>query len=482
MHESFLRRRSGVLLHPTSLPAFDDEGGIGNEAIRFVEFLDDAGFTVWQMLPVQPVERFASPYQSVSVHAGNPDFINLSGLCRQTWFRQGQNVRPDKVITLAFADFKRQASSEQKNDYEEFKNHHSGWLDDYILFVTIKQLNQHAPWWEWQPELRDRDRHSLTLFRRNYHDHMERYCFEQYIFFRQWQAFRRYANRKGVLLLGDVPMFPAHDSADVWAYPRYFELDVNKRPRLVAGVPPDYFSAAGQRWGNPVYDWEAIKADQFNWWLKRFHTQLILFDILRLDHFRGFDAVWEIPADSDTAVDGKWRKVPGSELFAAMHDAFGPLPLIAEDLGDISPEVIRLRDNFNLPGMNVLQFAFDGDAANPYLPHNHKIEDMICTGTHDNDTLVGWLDSLDDPVRNRIREYLRCPAGALPWSMIETALSSVCQLAVIPMQDLLGLDSRHRMNRPGTQEGNWQWRFQWDWIPDDLAPRLRQLNERYLRT
>lgn len=472
-------------MHPVSLPGFDSDGATGNNATRFMQFLADAGFSVWQMLPVQPVDQFGSPYQGLSVHAGNPRFIDQRTLVNQHWMKHsGQRDRPlplNGVMEQAIAAFRGKASAAEQQAYEEFRVRQAYWLDDYSLFNAIKKIQHNKPWWEWEDGLRERNKDVLAGFRKMHAAMIDQLCFEQYVFFTQWHALRDAAREKGILLLGDIPMFPAHDSADVWAHPGSFKLDAYRQPAFVAGVPPDYFSATGQRWGNPLYDWEQMAREGFTWWINRFRTQLELFDLLRLDHFRGFEAVWEIPASCPTAEDGQWKQVPGRDLFRALYNEYGALPLIAEDLGVISPEVLKLRDDFNLPGMNVLQFAFDSDARNPYLPHNHKPEDMICTGTHDNDTTAGWFAGLDETVRKRVEEYLQQPARSMPWPLITTALASVCRLAILPMQDLLGLDSSHRMNTPGTVEGNWRWQFEWDWINNSLAGKLRHLNALYGR-
>jgi 4-alpha-glucanotransferase len=306
--------------------------------------------------------------------------------------------------------------------------------------------------------------------------------FEQFDFFRQWHALKEYANHKGILLFGDLPIFVAHDSADVWAQQDYFQLDDGGRPTVVAGVPPDYFSATGQRWGNPHYRWDRMRQDGFRWWLVRFEIQLRLFDLVRIDHFRGFEAYWEIPAGHDTAMGGRWVQAPGDALFEVLRRHFDTLPVVAEDLGVITPEVEALRLRHGFPGMRILQFAFDGGSANPYLPHNHRHMTVVYTGTHDNDTTVGWYGSLSEATRRYMEEYLHSAGEEpMPWPLIRAAMASVANLAVIPMQDVLALDGTHRMNTPGKPDGNWRWRFKWDQINDGTAGKLRRLSELYGR-
>jgi 4-alpha-glucanotransferase len=348
-------------------------------------------------------------------------------------------------------------------------------LQDKIQYQAIRQVQQYTSWFEWPPAYRDRDLPVLAKFSSRHADLIEQACFEQYLFFSQWLALRDYANARGVLLFGDMPIYVAHDSADVWVYRSLFAMDENGALEVVAGVPPDYFSETGQRWGNPLYKWDVLKQDNYGWWKARFRTQLALFDIIRLDHFRGFEKYWEIPATSETAVNGRWVEGPGEDLFKALEQAFGELPLVAEDLGVITPEVDALRLQFKFPGMKILQFAFEGGPDNPYLPQNHEVLSVVYTGTHDNDTTLGWYKSCDSETRQTIREYLGNSEEDMPWPLISAALESVAGLAIIPMQDLLALDSEHRMNTPGSVGDNWCWHFHWDQVPDLLAGRLRAL-------
>jgi 4-alpha-glucanotransferase len=440
-------RAAGVLLHPSSLPAGAQRAGLGISARRFIDFLEAAGLQYWQMLPVHPADLLGSPYQSASAFAGDV-----------------------RLIAHDSAD-----SAVDADRYHEFLARHEYWLDDYAGFRVAKYLHDGAPWWEWNESLRRRDRGALATLFESHAAEIERHRREQYVFFRQWHRLREYARSRGVALIGDAPIFVAHDSADVWAHRELFCLDARGQPTVVAGVPPDYFSADGQRWGNPLYDWKALEASGFRWWRERIRVQLELFDRLRLDHFRGFEAYWEIPADAATAARGAWRPGPGAALFEALRRDLGALPFIAEDLGVITPAVTALRHTLGVPGITVLQFAFDGGAKNPYLPHHHRTDTLVCTGTHDNDTTVGWYAGLGPATRARVDDYLGEPRAAMPWPLIRAAFASVAQLAIVPMQDFLGLDSRHRMNTPGTTKGNWRWVMAGDALTPALAARIRHL-------
>jgi 4-alpha-glucanotransferase len=486
-NEHFLRHRAGVLLHPTSLPSTGACGILGEDASRFIDFLADGGFSIWQMLPVQPVDEHGSPYQGSSVFAGNPRFISTQPICAKSWMTNAEsNSDLERIesatdpVTEMQSRFDLYAADDDRADYTDFKLQHAMWIDDYALFMAIKQVCISKAWWQWPMALKTRSETGLREFREQHNELIEHYYFEQYLFFSQWSDLRKRANDKGVLLLGDMPMFIAHNSVDVWAHPEYFILDGKGQPAVVSGVPPDYFSSTGQRWGTPLYQWSRIAEDGFRWWIDRLQTQFELFDIVRLDHFRGFESIWEIP-ESCQSADGEWKHVPGHEFFQTLLNKFGPLPMIAEDLGYITPEVTRLRQDFKLPGMKVLQFAFDGKDTNPYLPHNHEPDCLVCTGTHDNNTTLGWFTALTKSQQKIVIDYMQHPDEPMPWPMIHTVLGSICHIAILPMQDLLGLDSSHRMNFPGTVKDNWQWQFEWDWIPHDLITKLRQMNEHYGR-
>ncbi len=483
----FAQRRAGILLHPTSLPGAGDCGELGAEAFRFVDFLASAGISVWQMLPLGPTHADRSPYQCTSVHAGNPQLISLQRLMEWGWLRAGGLDMPCgndwrcNQLCAAYAGFQGVATAAERAEYADFRATHAAWLNDFALYEALRAEHQGRGWFDWHQPLRDREATALDDARHRCAVMIEQVCFNQFVFFRQWHDLRDYANERGVLLFGDVPIFVAYDSAEVWAQREYFRVDAAGRLEVVAGVPPDYFSATGQRWGNPHYHWERIEADGFRWWIERMRTQRELFDLIRIDHFRGFEAHWEIPASAETAIDGCWVKAPGERLFQALLDSLHALPLVAEDLGVITPEVDALRLRFGLPGMKILQFAFGGDASNPYLPHHHECLSVAYTGTHDNDTTLGWYQSLDDATRTHLHEYLYLPSEPMPWPLIRAALASVAVLAIIPLQDALALGSEHRMNTPGVAEGNWRWRFTWEQLPDRLDERLRQLLQLYGR-
>jgi 4-alpha-glucanotransferase len=362
-------------------------------------------------------------------------------------------------------------------EYGEFCRAQAHWLDDFALFVVIKRLHGNRPWWTWPEPLRQRDPEKLEHLLAEAGDAFEAVRFAQFVFFRQWHALRAKARARDILILGDMPIFVAHDSADVWANPGDFDLDTWGVPNTVAGVPPDYFSETGQRWGNPVYRWDRMAKDGFQWWLRRVGWALESVDALRVDHFRGFESYWSIPASEPTAIGGAWQPGPGAVFFEALLERFGQLPLLAEDLGVITPEVTALRERFGLPGMKILQFAFDGSPDNPYLPENHVECGVVYTGTHDNDTTLGWYESLDPDTRARVLEHLGEPEDSMPWVLIRAALASPARLAVIPMQDALALGGRHRMNVPGTANGNWNWRFDWVDVPPERASELRRLIE-----
>jgi 4-alpha-glucanotransferase len=482
------RRRAGILLHPTSLPGAGG-GDLGAHAYRFVDLLAAAGVSVWQVLPLGPTHEDGSPYLALSVHAGNPQLISLQALAERGWLEAaavddasaGQRAHRQRCLRAARAGFERHAGEQDREAYERFLREQAHWLDDYALYVSLREEHDHRAWTDWPAALRHRAPAAMKEARARLAKEIEAVRFEQFVSREQWGMLKRYANERGVRLFGDLPIFVAHDSADVWANRDYFDVDEDGRARVVAGVPPDYFSATGQRWGNPHYRWDALAADGFRWWVERMRTQLSLLDIVRIDHFRGFEAYWEIPADSDTAIGGRWIKAPGDALFARLRQELGELALVAEDLGQITEEVHLLRRKYGLPGMKILQFAFDGGSGNPYLPHNHETDSVVYTGTHDNDTTLGWFDGLAADEQARVLDYLGSPSEDMPWALIRCALASVAMLAVIPFQDVLSLGSEHRMNRPGTNTGNWQWRFEWEQVDDEAVARLRHLVTLYGR-
>jgi len=483
------QRRAGVLLHPMSLPGGFGNGDLGPSAYHFADFLHSSGCTVWQTLPLGPTNDSGSPYQCLSVHAGNVLMVSLELLQEAGWLEPDQGPEDTETaadyrrrrLSEARRGFSEHASDGEKAEYRDFLATHAAWLDDYALFIALKQEHGQAAWWDWPAAIRDRRSTAMAQARGRLLENIEQERFAQFLFARQWAALKTYANDKGVLMFGDMPIFVAEDSAEVWAQREYFELGEDGRPSVVAGVPPDYFSATGQRWGNPHYRWDSMQADGFAWWKERVARQLEMFDIIRVDHFRGFEAYWEIPADEETAINGSWVKAPGAALFTALQEHFGPLPLVAEDLGIITEEVDELRHRFRLPGMKVLQFAFDGGPENPYLPHNHAADFVAYTGTHDNDTTMGWYDARTTEQNEAMHDYLGFPLEPMPWPMIRAALRSVAKLAVVPMQDVMGLGSEHRMNTPGTTADNWAWRFDWDMLNSEDADKLRRLVEQYGR-
>ncbi len=479
------QRQAGVLLHPTSLP----DGDLGAGARRFVDWLASAGLRVWQVLPLGPTHgAYGSPYQTLSLHAGNPLLISLDALVAAGWLasmppRTGDDPDATRLAGLAAAwqGFQAQAQAQDWADLQQFQRLQAHWLEDYALFVSLKQAQDGKPWWEWPVEWRRRAPGALARARQDHAAAIALQVFIQFVFFRQWAALRAYAASQGVRLFGDLPIFPAHDSAEVWACQSCFLLNQDGQPEYVAGVPPDYFSAEGQRWGNPVYRWEYIEDQDFDFWIDRLRTQLDFYDWVRLDHFRGFEAAWYIPAAEATGVRGQWVPGPGLRLFTRLADALGSLPLVAEDLGYITEPVRKLRRQLGFPGMKILQFAFDGRPDNADLPHQHPRNCVVYTGTHDNDTTVGWFQQLDRIQRQQVMEYLGQPGEPMPWPLIRAAFASRAFLAIIPMQDLLALDGRHRMNQPGTTQGNWGWQFEWSQVAADLAGRVRRLAHLYDR-
>lgn len=472
----FAKRRAGILLHPTSLPETPGNGDLGHQARYFIDFLVSCGATVWQMLPLGPVNEDLSPYQTQSVHAANPLLISLDLLAKEGWLSPDNNpptapeaeVRQYRYHRLrqAYEGFQRQASTDIRQAYTKFIADNAYWLPDYALFRTLTVENNEAPWLDWQAPYRDRQPQALEKIRSQLAREIDQYQFEQFIFYQQWQDLKQYAKEKQIYLFGDIPIFVALNSADVWANQHNFLLDETGQPKFVTGVPPDYFSATGQLWGNPHYDWQYMQNNGFQWWIERLRTQEKLFDMIRVDHFRGFEACWKVDAKAKSAINGEWVKIPGEALFNTLQNHI-TLPLVAEDLGVITDEVIALRDKFGLPGMRVLQFAFDRNPHNIHLPHNYIPHSVVYTGTHDNNTTLGWFQNLSPEEQQYICDYTHSTHDKMPWGLMETALASVSQLAVVPMQDVLAADAKHRMNQPGVAEGNWRWRFEWSQLPEN---------------
>jgi 4-alpha-glucanotransferase len=479
-------RRCGVLLHPTSLPGPGYCGVFGDDARRFVDLVAEAGLQIWQVLPLGPTHEDGCPYQSFSVHAGSPDLIDLQWLVTQGWLtadqaRAGQESRTTKreMLDIAAGAFFRQVESSPGAPivagYLKFLEDADFWLEDYVRFHAFRHSQQRRSWTQWPKGLRDRNPSVCDELAAKLKTQIHALRFRQFVFDCQWQELRQYANERGIMLFGDMPIYVHLESADVWAHQQLFDLDDVGQPITVTGVPPDYFCAEGQLWGNPQYNWKAMRETGFHWWLQRFGSAAKQFDIARIDHFRALQAYWEIPGEAVSAKEGHWVDAPGRELLQAVRLKYPSLKLVAENLGSITAEVEALRKEFELPGMLILQFAFDGNPDNPYLTHRHQANDIVYTGTHDNNTTLGWFESLDDETRQRVYDYFGKPQEGMPWMLIKQAITSPANTAIIPWQDFLALDGRHRMNTPGTTEGNWGWRFDWPQVPRGLASCVLQL-------
>jgi 4-alpha-glucanotransferase len=505
-----LTRSSGILLHPTSLPGPFGIGDFGPEAYSFIDFLVSSGQSLWQVLPLGPTGYGDSPYACYSAFAGNtllisPERLLGDGLLRAADLKAANSPATscvdfdrvhstkDALLRTAYQNYRHSTDTELRSAFETFKQQSANWLRDYALFRALKDAHRGAAWNEWKPQLVQRNPVALARAAEQLSEEIEAQQFYQFLFFRQWFALKDYANKQGIKIIGDLPIFVAHDSADVWRNPEQFKLDRNGSPTVVAGVPPDYFSATGQLWGNPLYNWDRMVSDDFKWWIKRMEATLHVVDIVRVDHFRGFAACWEIPGGDKTAERGRWVKAPGQQLFNAIKHALGDLPIIAEDLGVITPDVVALRDSFGFPGMRILQFAFGGDTKNIDLPHNYERNVVAYTGTHDNDTTIGWFRSVagagstrDAKQIEQEREfclaYLDSDGKEIQWDFIRAVLASVSNTAIVPLQDVLGLGTEARMNLPNSTEGNWAWRYKSGDLTEKLTSRLRKLTELYGRT
>ena len=502
-------RASGILLHPTSLPGRFGIGDLGDGAYDFADFLVASGQSLWQVLPLGPTGYGDSPYACYSAFAGNTLLISPEKLFEEGWLTKGDldeipsqpseqvdfaRVHEVKrhILDKAFARYQRTTDTELRSAFETFAEQNASWLDDYALFRALKSAHDGAAWHEWEPPLVRRETVALARARQELHEQIEAHKFFQFLFFKQWFALKAYCNERNISFIGDIPIFVAQDSADVWTNPEQFKLDRDGIPTVVAGVPPDYFSATGQFWGNPVYNWDRMLADGFKWWIERVRATLQTVDIARVDHFRGFAACWEIPGGDKTAERGRWVEAPGKELFTAIRNALGDLPIIAEDLGVITPDVEKLRDQFGFPGMRILQFGFSSDTKNVDLPHNYHRNVVVYTGTHDNDTTVGWFNSVAGAGSTRTAEqitrerafclkYLNTNGEEIHWDFIRAVLSSVANTALVPLQDLLGLGTETRMNLPNSTQGNWAWRFAADALTDTHSERLNEMTDTYGR-
>lgn len=491
-------RSSGILLHPTSLPGRYGIGDLGDAAYRFVDWLKNAGQTIWQVLPLGPTSYGDSPYQCLSAFAGNTNLISFDRLVEDGLLKADELADvPDfptqevdygpvieyhnRVLAQAFERFKTNATTEQNAAFHAWEQANAHWLDDWALYFAIKNENGGKPWVEWPEPLALRQADALKQAETRLAEAIAQHRFLQWVFFTQWAALKTYANDNGIRLVGDVPIFVAHDSSDVWANRDRFYLDEKGQPTVIAGVPPDYFSATGQRWGNPLYRWDVMEKGGYDWWIKRFRAIFELVDVVRIDHFRGFEAYWEIPADEETAVNGKWVKGPGIGFFNAVKAELGDLAIIAEDLGEITKEVIDLRDALGLPGMKVLQFAWS-DPLNPFQPHNYTVNCVAYSGTHDNNTTVGWWhNEADQQARALLSDYIQREVNEANWALIRLGMASVAHTFVAPLQDVLGYGEETRMNTPGKLGGNWAWRFDAGALNSPASDKLAHLTWLYKR-
>jgi 4-alpha-glucanotransferase len=497
----FDRRASGILLHPTSLPSRFGIGDLGKNAYQFIDFLAESYQRVWQILPIGPTGYGNSPYLSYSALAGNPllispEILEEEGLLTGEDLANLPEYPADKVdynlviatklplLKKASDNFKAKATEKQLQTFQQFSDRHLIWLDDYALFMALKEAHDGSSWNQWDELIAHRQPEAMTEAATQLQESVFYHKFLQYEFAHQWKKLKEYANQQGIQIFGDIPIYVAHDSVDVWANREIFCLDEETgEPALMAGVPPDYFSATGQLWGNPVYDWEKLEETHFKWWIARVEGILEYVDLIRIDHFRGFEAFWAVKQGETTAINGKWIEAPGEAFFKLLKADLGELPIVAEDLGVITPEVEALRDRFSFPGMKILQFAFDSDRANPFLPYNYVNRNcVVYTGTHDNNTTIGWFEQRSPEEQARVIDYLGClsPEG-IHWSLIRLALGSVANLAIFPLQDILGLGSEAKMNMPSHPEDNWEWRYQSEALTSELSDRLKHLTYLYGR-
>lgn len=495
-----MTRASGILLHPTSLPSPYGIGDLGKAAYDFIDFLEKAGQRLWQILPLTPTGYGNSPYSSFSAFAGQPLLISPEGLKKlgllmewelDTAPKSDENlvdydmVAPwkNQILKLAFSRFEMGKEKELEKEYEQFIKENAYWLDDYAIFMACRDMQGQKEWFKWEEKYRKSTQKIKKELKQKLKEEIKYHSFVQFIFYKQWTELKAYANEKGVKIIGDMPLFVSMDSADVWANPKLFQLDSKGYPTKVAGVPPDYFSETGQLWGNPLYNWKIHEKNHFQWWVARVRHQLGLADYLRIDHFRGLESYWAVPAEEKTAINGQWVKAPGKALFETIERELGKgLPIIAEDLGTITPEVLELRDYFGFPGMKVLQFAFDSEDESSYLPHQFTSTNYVCyTGTHDNNTTRGWYDSASEYSRDKVRRYMNTNGNSIHWDFLRTCLGTIADYAIIPMQDILGLGEEGRMNVPGVAENNWGWRYKAEDISDELAEGLKKTTRLYGR-
>lgn len=486
-----------MLLHITSLPGNYGIGTMGKEAYGFVEFLVEAGQKVWQILPLGHTGYGDSPYQCFSAFAGNPLLIDLDALIDQRLLTPQE--MPDEsfdkesvdygavynykypLLRKAYERFMEEASRLGAQQFENFCVRNHFWLDDYALFMALKDHQHGRPWSQWEHHLKMRDGNSMSHYRYELGNEINYYKFLQFIFYQQWLALKAYANINGVSIFGDIPLYVALDSADAWANPGLFDFDQNLNPVTVAGVPPDYFSETGQLWGNPIYNWKQMQDDGFQWWIERIRSSFTLYDMLRIDHFRGLAGYWAVPYGEQTAMNGRWIEAPGYEMLETLFDTLGELPIIAEDLGVITPDVVALRDAFGMPGMKVLQFAFDSGEENDFIPHTYNANSVVYTGTHDNDTTLGRFLSSEEEDKQLMRDYFHVDENDPAWSFIRLAWSTVSAIAIAPLQDLLRLDTNSRMNFPGKPSGYWRWRYKKEMLTSQHAADLLKITRLFGR-
>ena len=493
-------RSSGILFHPTSLPGKYGIGTLGKEAYAFIDFLKKSRQKLWQIFPLGPTGYGDSPYQSFSSFAGNPYLIDFDLLIeahllseedlRDVFFGDNEEYidygaiynQKYPLLRKAYENFKSSDNHEMKENLEHFKRENASWLNDYSLYISLKNHFNGLPWNEWAHDIKNREHGAMEHYKNELADDIEYHNFIQFLFFKQWGDVKRYANENGIKIIGDIPIFVAADSSDAWANPEIFLFDEERKPVKVAGVPPDYFSATGQLWGNPLYNWQKLKETNYSWWVERVRANLSTCDIIRIDHFRGFEAYWAVPYGDDTAINGQWEPGPGIDLFNAIKSQLGELPIIAEDLGLMTQGVIDLREATGFPGMKILGFAFDSGEENDYLPHTYTKNCVVYTGTHDNDTLIGWFQKAKEEDRQFARDYLNSRSDdEIHWNAIRGAWSSVANMAISPVQDFLGLGSEARINTPGVAAGNWQWRLRHGVLTDELAERIAKLTRVYSR-
>lgn len=490
-----LERASGILAHPTSFPGPHGIGDMGAGAYEFVDWLSTGCQRYWQLLPLGPVGAGDSPYSATSAFAGNPLLISIDGLafiglnCGQDTREYSDHevdfaaARAYKFAALrqAFERFEQSSLPELEKQLAEFRIAQASWLRDFALYTALHEKFEHVSWQDWPEEYRMRDPKAIAEAETELAEAIRFHAFVQFLFRLQWTALKRYANQRGIRIIGDIPIYVALDSADVWANPDQFRLQPDGRPEMVSGVPPDLFTKDGQLWGNPIFDWQAMQKDVFAWWTERVRCLTELVDVVRIDHFRGLAAGWIIPADAPTARTGRWERAPGAALFRAIEHALGPVTIVVEDLGVITPDVVALRTELGFHGMKVLQFAFDGDVDNAYLPHTYHSDCVVYPGTHDNQTAIGWFQSIDETTRQQVQTYLGTDGGDIAWDFIRLAFESVSDLAMVTLQDVMRLDDQARMNRPGVASGNWKWRYLSHQLHDGLARGLRELAGAYGR-